>query len=163
MLAGSRDHEEVDAQAFADWGVDFLKYDNCWAPASDWVIDRYTAMSTALNKTGRPIVYSMCDWGVGNPWLWAPQVLALLHLYQRRLPSSACASGGATLVSGAQEWVTSISMTARCCNQLAKTALVTPNFASADRKLMAHHRRCGTQLGERVALPGMSSSCLLEC
>ena len=79
MLAGSRDHEEVDAQAFAGWGVDFLKYDNCWAPASDWVIDRYTAMSKALNKTGRPIVYSMCDWGVGNPWLWAPQVLTLLH------------------------------------------------------------------------------------
>ena len=77
MLAGSRDHEEVDAQAFAGWGIDFLKYDNCWAPASDWVIDRYTAMSKALNKTGRPIVYSMCDWGVGNPWLWAPQVRAL--------------------------------------------------------------------------------------
>ena len=74
MLAGSRDHEEVDAQVFAGWGVDFLKYDNCWAPASDWVIDRYTAMSKALNKTERPIVYSMCDWGVGNPWLWAPKV-----------------------------------------------------------------------------------------
>ena len=72
--AGSRDHEEEDAKAFADWGTDFLKYDNCWAPASDWVIDRYTAMSAALNKTGRPIVYSMCDWGVGDPWLWAPKV-----------------------------------------------------------------------------------------
>ena len=64
----------MDAEAFADWGIDFLKYDNCWAPASDWVIDRYTAMSHALNKTGRPIVYSMCDWGVGDPWLWAPKV-----------------------------------------------------------------------------------------
>ena len=78
LAAGSRDHEEKDAEAFADWGIDFLKYDNCWAPASDWVIDRYTAMSRALNKTGRPIVYSMCDWGVGDPWLWAPKV-TLLH------------------------------------------------------------------------------------
>ena len=75
MAAGSRDHEKEDAEAFADWGIDFLKYDNCWAPASDWVIDRYTAMSRALNKTGRPILYSMCDWGVGNPWLWAPKVV----------------------------------------------------------------------------------------
>lgn len=97
MLAGSRDHEEVDAQAFAGWGVDFLKYDNCWAPASDWVIDRYTAMSKALNKTGRPIVYSMCDWGVGNPWLWAPQVPALLYPSQRRLHPPACAFGGGAL------------------------------------------------------------------
>ncbi|BDA44947.1 Alpha-galactosidase [Coccomyxa sp. Obi] len=71
---GSRYHEEEDAQTFADWGVDFLKYDNCWAPASDWVIDRYTAMHAALNKTGRPILYSMCDWGVGDPWLWAPKI-----------------------------------------------------------------------------------------
>lgn len=74
-LTGSRDHEEVDAQMFADFGVDFLKYDNCWAPASDWVVDRYTAMHDALNKTGRPILYSICDWGVGDPWLWAPKVL----------------------------------------------------------------------------------------
>lgn len=64
MHTGSRYHEEEDAQTFADWGVDFLKYDNCWAPASDWVIDRYTAMHAALNETGRPILYSMCDWGV---------------------------------------------------------------------------------------------------
>ena len=81
LTAGSRDHEEEDARAFADWGLDFLKYDNCWAPASDWVVDRYTAMSAALNKTGRPIVYSMCDWGVGDPWLWAPKV----RLSRRRL------------------------------------------------------------------------------
>ena len=74
MLAGSRGHELEDAQSFADWEVDFLKYDNCWAPPADWVVDRYTAMRDALNRTGRPILYSMCDWGVGDPWLWAPKV-----------------------------------------------------------------------------------------
>lgn len=73
-FAGSRHHEKGDAESFASWEVDFLKYDNCWAPASDWVIDRYTAMHDALNATGRPIYYSMCDWGVGDPWLWAPKV-----------------------------------------------------------------------------------------
>ena len=51
-----------------------MKYDNCWAPASDWVIDRYTAMRRALNGTGRSIVYSLCEWGVADPWTWAPEV-----------------------------------------------------------------------------------------
>ena len=73
-LPGSRGNEELDAQYFADLGVDFLKYDNCNAPASDWIVDRYTAMRDALNKTGRPILYSMCNWGVGDSWLWAPKV-----------------------------------------------------------------------------------------
>ena len=58
-----------------------MKYDNCWAPASDWVIDRYTAMRRALNDTGRSIVYSLCEWGVADPWTWAPEVGA---------PSAAC-------------------------------------------------------------------------
>lgn len=44
---------------FAGFGIDLLKYDNCWAPASDWVVDRYIAMRDALNATGRPILYSM--------------------------------------------------------------------------------------------------------
>lgn len=54
-------------------GVDYLKYDNCFAPAKDWVIDRYAAMRNALNATGRPIIYSLCEWGVADPWTWAPQ------------------------------------------------------------------------------------------
>lgn len=73
-LPGSRNNEELDAQYFADLGVDFLKYDNCNAEASDWIVNRYTAMGDALNKTGRPILYSMCNWGVGDSWLWAPKV-----------------------------------------------------------------------------------------
>ena len=47
-LPGSRGNEELDAQYFADLGVDFLKYDNCYAPASDWIVDRY---STCLLQT----------------------------------------------------------------------------------------------------------------
>ncbi|KAI7846119.1 hypothetical protein COHA_000380 [Chlorella ohadii] len=71
---GSRGFEKVDAQTWAEWGIDYLKYDNCWAPASDWVIDRYVAMRDALNATGRPILYSMCEWGVADPWTWAATV-----------------------------------------------------------------------------------------
>ena len=73
-LPGSRGNEELDAQYFADLGVDFLKYDNCFAGPEDWIVDRYSAMRDALNKTGRPILYSMCNWGVGDSWLWGPKV-----------------------------------------------------------------------------------------
>lgn len=68
---GSLGHEQTDAQTFASWGVDLLKYDNCnneGLPAQQ----RYQAMADALNATGRHIVYSICEWGVNKPWDWAP-------------------------------------------------------------------------------------------
>ena len=64
----------MDAQTWADWGVDYLKYDNCDFKYDDWVVNRYTAMRDALNATGRPIVFSMCEWGWEQPWLWADKV-----------------------------------------------------------------------------------------
>ena len=74
LSAGSRGYEVVDAATWAEWGVDYLKYDNCYAPPEDWVVDRYVAMREALNASGRPILYSLCEWGVADPWLWAPTV-----------------------------------------------------------------------------------------
>jgi len=71
---GSLGHEKVDAQTFADWGVDYLKYDNCnnaGSTTTQEYIDRYSAMRDALQATGRPIVYSICEWGVNDPWTWA--------------------------------------------------------------------------------------------
>ncbi|KAI4190362.1 MAG: hypothetical protein LQ348_003670 [Seirophora lacunosa] len=72
---GSLGHEEQDAQTFADWGVDYLKYDNCYNQGQEGnsliTFDRYNTMSKALNKTGRPIFYSMCNWGRDYPWNWA--------------------------------------------------------------------------------------------
>ena len=74
---GSLGHETTDAQSFADWGVDYLKYDNCNNQSdgsrADYV-KRYTAMRDALKATGRPIVYSLCEWGEQNPWQWAGDV-----------------------------------------------------------------------------------------
>nr|WP_167455005.1 NPCBM/NEW2 domain-containing protein [Amycolatopsis kentuckyensis] len=72
-MPGALDHEDVDAQTFADWGVDYLKYDNCnnqGRPA----LERYTKMRDALKKTGRPIVYSLCEWGENKPWTWGADV-----------------------------------------------------------------------------------------
>ncbi|UWE10870.1 NPCBM/NEW2 domain-containing protein [Actinacidiphila bryophytorum] len=74
---GSLDHEATDAQSFADWGVDYLKYDNCNNKSDGTRADflrRYTAMGDALKATGRPIVYSLCEWGQQQPWEWAGDV-----------------------------------------------------------------------------------------
>jgi alpha-galactosidase len=69
---GSYGFEEVDARTFAEWGVDYLKYDYCYAPeARDVAVDRYTRMGRALEASGRSIVYSICEWGVRAPWEWA--------------------------------------------------------------------------------------------
>ncbi|CAK8692746.1 unnamed protein product [Clavelina lepadiformis] len=57
---GSQGHEATDAQTFAEWGVDMLKFDGCYSNDSSKAIG-YPLMSAALNKTGRPIVYS-CSW-----------------------------------------------------------------------------------------------------
>jgi alpha-galactosidase len=60
-----------------DWGVDYLKYDNCNNTGSTTTAEyvaRYSAMRDALATTGRPIVYSICEWGVNAPWTWAPEV-----------------------------------------------------------------------------------------
>ncbi|NEB77830.1 alpha-galactosidase [Streptomyces sp. SID14478] len=70
---GALGHEYSDAQQFADWGVDYLKYDNCNNQGVD-AKQRYTTMRDALKATGRPIVYSICEWGENKPWEWAGDV-----------------------------------------------------------------------------------------
>lgn len=69
----SLDHEEIDAKTFASWGVDYLKYDNCYNQGRP-LIERYQAMQQALAHCGRPIVFSICEWGLENPWEWAPRL-----------------------------------------------------------------------------------------
>src|SRR5439155_7175449 len=67
---GSKDHETIDARTYAGWGVDYLKYDWCNSEGQD-PHDSYARMSRALRATGRPIVFSMCEWGTSRPWTWA--------------------------------------------------------------------------------------------
>jgi alpha-galactosidase len=80
-MPGSFGYEGKDAKLFASWGVDFLKYDYCYVPElvswnNDYkmAIDRYKAMGDALKSTGRPILYSICEWGPRSPWLWGKEV-----------------------------------------------------------------------------------------
>ncbi|MFF4800698.1 NPCBM/NEW2 domain-containing protein [Streptomyces sp. NPDC001351] len=70
---GALGHEYSDARQFADWGVDYVKYDNCNNQGVDAKV-RYTTMRDALEATGRPIVYSICEWGENKPWEWAADV-----------------------------------------------------------------------------------------
>jgi alpha-galactosidase len=67
---GSQGHEYQDALQYARWGVDYLKYDWCSTGTRN-AEEAYSTMNKALLATGRPIVFSMCEWGTAKPWLWA--------------------------------------------------------------------------------------------
>lgn len=67
---GSYGHERIDAQTFAEWGVDLLKYDYCFSPAGTHDVTLFRRMGQALRETGRPILFSAC-WGVDGVWTWA--------------------------------------------------------------------------------------------
>jgi len=69
---GSIGYEDIDAQTYADWGVDYLKYDNCYHTTTTKYRERYEAMRDALNKTGRPIFFSICEWGIDHVEEWGP-------------------------------------------------------------------------------------------
>lgn len=84
---GSYQHEEQDAKTYAEWGMDYLKYDLCGfrdvmdkeagkdqAKAYGMMRDAYAKMDKALKATGRPIVYSLCQYGWDSVWKWGPSV-----------------------------------------------------------------------------------------
>jgi alpha-galactosidase len=85
-FAASLDHETQDAQLYASWGIDYLKYDLCSfrrdvmaakapndkAEQMRMMVAAYDKMGKALKESGRPIVYSLCQYGWDAPWEWAP-------------------------------------------------------------------------------------------
>jgi alpha-galactosidase len=70
---GGRGYEFQDARQYAAWGVDYLKYDWCNHSTQNSEAS-YSIMRDALAKSGRPIVFSLCEWGSTKPWLWAENV-----------------------------------------------------------------------------------------
>ncbi|HYK82285.1 MAG TPA: glycoside hydrolase family 27 protein [Gemmatimonadales bacterium] len=70
---GSYGHEAEDARTFATWGVDYVKEDWCNAPGLD-APTQYATFRDALARAGRPIVFSICEWGANQPWEWAPRI-----------------------------------------------------------------------------------------
>lgn len=76
-LAGSFENEAIDAATFADWGVDYIKYDYCCSPPVPIVArQRYGAMGRALAASERPPLFSICEWGELQPWNWGETVNA---------------------------------------------------------------------------------------
>ncbi|CAE7071792.1 unnamed protein product, partial [Rhizoctonia solani] len=75
---GSLGYEQIDAKTYAEWEIDYLKYDNCYNEGRHGTplisYERYANMSRALNATGRPILYSMCNWGEDGTWNWATEI-----------------------------------------------------------------------------------------
>jgi alpha-galactosidase len=70
---GGRGHEYQDAKLYALWGVDYLKYDWCFHGTAN-AQETYKTMRDALRAAGRPIVFSLCEWGENKPWEWAKDV-----------------------------------------------------------------------------------------
>lgn len=77
---GSFDHEFLDAETFASWGVDFLKYDFCYKPHGIEGELLYRRMGMALRACGRDILFSACNWGSDNVWQWIRSTGA--HMYR---------------------------------------------------------------------------------
>ncbi len=84
---GSLGHEQQDADLYASWGIDYLKYDLCGlrrkmaqdAPGDSLKQDEimraaYEKMHQAILKTGRPMLYSLCQYGFDAVWQWGPEV-----------------------------------------------------------------------------------------
>ncbi|MCD9020615.1 alpha-galactosidase [Cohnella silvisoli] len=68
---GSLNHEVQDANTYASWGVDFVKVDWCYNNGLD-AQTQYTIYRDALSNSGRAILFSICNWGLYNPWIWGP-------------------------------------------------------------------------------------------
>jgi alpha-galactosidase len=70
---GTRGYEYQDARNYAAWEVDYLKFDWCSSEGLN-AKEAYTTMSKALRKAGRPIIFSLCEWGNNKPWEWGAPV-----------------------------------------------------------------------------------------
>jgi alpha-galactosidase len=68
---GSLNHEVQDAKTYASWGIDYVKIDWCNAEGLDPEV-QYAKFRDGLANSGRPIVFSICNWGVKTPWRWGP-------------------------------------------------------------------------------------------
>ena len=93
---GSRGYQYQDAKQYAKWGVDYLKYDWCYNEGQK-AEAAYKTMRDALYAAGRPIVFSICEWGTNKPWEWAPSIG---HLWRTTGDIYHCWDCGSSKTSG---------------------------------------------------------------
>ena len=99
---GSRGYEFQDARQYAAWGVDYLKFDWCSSSTQD-ARSSYELMRAALDASGRPIVFGICEWGSNKPWLWGKGIGNLWRTTgdisdkwqdHKKWPDGSCCSNG---------------------------------------------------------------------
>eukprot|EP01121_Diplochlamys_sp_Union-15-3_P018410 TRINITY_DN6687_c0_g1_i1.p1 TRINITY_DN6687_c0_g1~~TRINITY_DN6687_c0_g1_i1.p1 ORF type:complete len:412 (-),score=74.98 TRINITY_DN6687_c0_g1_i1:61-1296(-) len=83
---GSWPYYKQDAMTYAEWGVDFVKMDWCNHPGQYNASQLYGMMRDALNATGRKILFSICEWGLYEPWVWGAQTSNMWRVGPDRLP-----------------------------------------------------------------------------
>lgn len=88
-MPGTKGMEFEDMRAFAEWRADYIKIDWCNSSGQD-IVKTYARLAEAQRAAGRPVVHSLCSWGEGAPWTWAPSVG---HLW--RTTADICAPGKA--------------------------------------------------------------------
>ena len=96
---GSRGYEYQDARQYAAWGVDYLKYDFCFT-GNQSAPDSYQLMRNALETAGRPIVFSICEWGSQQPWEWGE---GIGHLWRTGYDIRPCWDCGIRAISKGKE------------------------------------------------------------
>lgn len=107
---GSYGHEWDDAKTFADWKVDFLKYDFCYRATSVKADVLYKRMGLALRNCGRDIVFSACSWGIDNTRQWIKETGA--HMWRS---TADIFDNWASIKSIAQSQVTALEYNGHCC------------------------------------------------
>lgn len=106
---GSYGYEQQDADTIAAWGVDYWKYDNCLTekPYTNLGIksfEYYPIMRDALVKTGRPILYSICQWGRDEVWTWGGKVGNLWRVTEDITNEWRSVAGIAARAAGMSAW-----------------------------------------------------------
>src|SRR5579872_7484538 len=86
---GSKGHEKQDMATYASWGVDYIKVDWCSTDGLDSKT-QYALFRDGIKATGRPMVLSLCNWGVDKPWLWGRQIGQLWRTTGDLLPCWDC-------------------------------------------------------------------------
>jgi len=83
---GSYGHFDIDAATFAGWGLDFVKADFCHRPSNESAYQLYSNFSHYLNATGRPMIFSLCNWGEQNVTEWGSEVGQMYRIQMDHLP-----------------------------------------------------------------------------
>ena len=82
---GSYSHYIEDAKTLSEWGIDMIKMDHC-GHKNGTDLQLYGEMSKALNASGRPVLFSLCNWGLDSVWEWGADIAQIYRIQMDHLP-----------------------------------------------------------------------------